>query len=89
ALVVRVPSVFLSTAIGGGAVPLVWMVVLVIIFGTLAAVAYRYRAGLSVWFESSIKERAVRSSNPSSLTLTPVVTEVAVDEVAAESLPRR
>jgi uncharacterized membrane protein YdjX (TVP38/TMEM64 family) len=57
-LLLRVPSVFLSTAIGGGAVPLVWMVVVSLFFGGLAIIAWRYRDGIMAWFEQRLLERA-------------------------------
>jgi uncharacterized membrane protein YdjX (TVP38/TMEM64 family) len=82
ALVVRVPSVFLSTAIGGGAVPVVWLVVLVILAATGTAVAYRYRRPISAWFERTVKQRAAQGA-AGSVVLVPVTAEP-VDEPIAE-----
>lgn len=55
---VRVPSVILSTSIGGGAIPIAWLIGLVIVAVVLGGVALYHRARLSAWYERTVKERA-------------------------------
>jgi uncharacterized membrane protein YdjX (TVP38/TMEM64 family) len=54
-LVIRVPSVFVSTAIGSGAIPAVWLVLLLAAAAVVMLVALRYRAPLAAWFERTVK----------------------------------
>ncbi len=54
-LVIRVPSVFLTTAIGGGAVPVFWLAAVAGAAATAMLVGLRYRARLSAWYVRTIK----------------------------------
>lgn len=54
-LCIRVPSVFLSTAIGGGAVPLLWLFVLVAVAGVVLLVGLRYKQPLSAWYARTLR----------------------------------
>jgi uncharacterized membrane protein YdjX (TVP38/TMEM64 family) len=57
-LFIRVPSVFLSTSIGGGAVPLVWFFVVVGIAGVVLLVGLRFKEPLSAWYERTLRAHA-------------------------------
>ncbi len=65
-LFIRVPSVFLSSAIGGGAVPLVWFFVVVGVAGVILLVGLRYKSAISAWYERTLN-RQVEASLPSSI----------------------
>lgn len=56
-LLVRVPSAFLSTAVGGGLIPFVWMIVIVIVAAAVALVALRYKTTLEAWFDGVVETR--------------------------------
>ncbi len=53
-LCVRVPSVFLSTAIGGGSVPLLWFFVVVGVAGVILIVGLRYKTPLEAWYARTL-----------------------------------
>lgn len=55
---IRVPAVFLSTAIGGGAVPLLWLFVITGVAGAILLVGLRYRQQLLTWYERILRARA-------------------------------
>lgn len=57
ALVIRVPSVFLSTAIGGGALSPVWLAVTLGIATVLVAVAWIYRTPMTAWYDRQLEAR--------------------------------
>lgn len=80
ALVIRVPTAFLSSAIGGGAIPLFWLVALGVVAAVAAFVGYRYREPLGLWFNRTLKQRM--AAQPAALL--PAVAEV-VDEAAPEA----
>lgn len=79
-LAVRIPTSFLSSAIGGGHVPFFWLVALAIVACAAALVGYRYREALSSWFDHTLKQR-LATQQPA---LAPAVSE-AVDEPPAEA----
>ena len=55
---VRVPTAFLSTAIGAGALPIVWLGALVLAAAVVALLLNYYRAPLVAWYERSVKSVA-------------------------------
>ena len=57
-LFIRAPSVFLSTLVGGGAIPPFWLVTLLIIAVIGGVIVLHYRTRLTVWFEQVVKTRA-------------------------------
>ncbi len=57
-LFVRVPAVFLSTAIGGGALSLYWLFVVVGIAGGVLIVGMRYKKPLGDWYERTLHIQA-------------------------------
>ncbi len=57
-LFIRVPSVFLSTLIGGGAIPFSWLVILLLIAAMGGIIVLHYRARLTAWFEHMVKTQA-------------------------------
>jgi uncharacterized membrane protein YdjX (TVP38/TMEM64 family) len=61
ALFIRAPSVFLSTLIGGGALPVFWLVTLLIIAAVGTAVVLRFRVRLTAWFEQMVKAHIPRA----------------------------
>lgn len=54
-LFIRVPSVFLSSLIGGGAVPIVWLAILLGVAAIGMVIVLRYRARLTLWYEQLVK----------------------------------
>jgi uncharacterized membrane protein YdjX (TVP38/TMEM64 family) len=57
ALFIRVPTIFLSTAVGGGAVSLAWMGVALVIASIAVALAFRYRTPLGAWYDKMLFAR--------------------------------
>lgn len=55
ALLIRVPSIFLSTAIGGGLLSPVWMVVALAFASIVVVVAWRYRTPWKAWYERQLR----------------------------------
>lgn len=65
---VRVPSVILSTSIGGGAVPISWLIGLVVIAVFFGAIAFYHRTRLSNWYERMVKARAASPEQTTVMT---------------------
>ncbi len=61
-LFVRVPSAFLSTAVGGGLIPYYWMVVLIAAATVVTLVAMRYKTEIETWFDNMIAWRVSRAN---------------------------
>jgi len=61
-LFVRVPSAFLSTAVGGGLIHYYWMVVLIAIATVITLVAMRYKVEIEKWFDGLVDWRLSRTS---------------------------
>jgi uncharacterized membrane protein YdjX (TVP38/TMEM64 family) len=82
-LVVRVPTAFLSTAIGAGAVPIVWLGVLIVGATLVMLLLHFYRAPLKAWYECNLARGArtpERTRPAESLRPEPVPVEPACDE---------
>lgn len=82
-LVVRVPTAFLSTAIGAGALPIAWLGGLVLAAAVVALLLHAYRAPLAAWYERNVKRaarRAARSEPAEPLRPEPVLVEPARDD---------
>lgn len=56
-LFVRVPSAFLSTAVGGGLIPYYWMVAVVIVAAVVALLALHYKSSIDAWFDRTVSGR--------------------------------
>ena len=76
-LFVRVPTAFLSTAIGGGLLPAYWLVALVAAAGALGLLLLRFRAPLTLWFDNLVAARTLGEPAP---VLLPAPSEPASDE---------
>lgn len=63
-LFVRVPSAFLSTAVGGGLIPYYWIVVLIAVASIATLIALRYKAALESWFGGAIDARLAGTPSP-------------------------
>lgn len=57
ALLIRVPSIFLSTAIGSGLLSPVWMAVALALASLAVVIAWRYRTPLKAWYERQLRAR--------------------------------
>ena len=60
-LIVRVPSAFLSTAVGGGLIPYTWMIAVVVVAAIVTLVALRYKSELEAWFDGIMDRRIVKT----------------------------
>jgi hypothetical protein len=54
-LFVRVPSVFLSTAVGSGAIPIVWLGLIALIAAVMIVVIIRYQAQIEERFAGMVR----------------------------------
>lgn len=57
-LFIRVPTAFLSTAVGGGAIPFYWLLGLIALAWAATLVALRYREPIVRWFDGLIAARS-------------------------------
>jgi uncharacterized membrane protein YdjX (TVP38/TMEM64 family) len=60
-LFVRVPSAFLSTAVGGGLIPYYWMVILLAAATVVTLAAMRYKTEIEHWLDNAIDWRISRA----------------------------
>jgi len=74
-LLIRVPSVFLSTAIGGGALPVFWFFVVAGVAGLILLIGLRYKQPIVAWYE-----RAVHNQVDATTTLPVPVLDSSLDE---------
>lgn len=91
-LLVRMPTAFLSTAIGGGALPVAWLGVLVAAAAVVMAVFYRYREPLLAWYERSVRHHSTPHplvEAPDPLAPDRLHPELAAPEPVRPSSPRR
>lgn len=76
-LLIRVPSAFLSTAIGGGVLPVGWLVALLLAASAVALFVYTYRDALTRWFNGIVALRTRREPTP---VLVPAAGEGSAEE---------
>ncbi len=61
-LFIRVPTAFLSTAVGGGAIPFYWLLGLIALAWAGTLVALRYREPIVRWFDGLIAARSTSAA---------------------------